>query len=100
MDRGRREAALNGRNPTFSLSTRPILAATEGAAGDRARAILDRVLINRGGALSPQRQNVGPKRPLQAASEAEEHDTRLWTADTARTSAQGNQTALVGTPMG
>src|ERR1700694_3687484 len=50
MDRVRREAALSGRNPTFSLSTRPILAATEGEAWDRARAILDQVLVNRGGA--------------------------------------------------
>src|SRR5437763_6955172 len=30
MDRVRREAPLNGRNPSFSLSTRPLLAATEG----------------------------------------------------------------------
>src|SRR5438874_4650788 len=47
MDRVRRGAALSGRNPTFSLSTRPILAATDGQAWDRARTILDRVLINR-----------------------------------------------------
>src|ERR1700739_3167534 len=53
MDRVRRDAALSGRNPTFSLSTRPILAATEGGAWDRASAILDRVLINRGGAPAP-----------------------------------------------
>src|SRR5260370_26279475 len=43
MDRVRREAALSNRRPSFSLSTRPILAATEGEAWDRARAILDRV---------------------------------------------------------
>src|SRR5437588_373200 len=49
MDRVRGEAALAGRNPSFSLSTRPILAATDGAAWDRARAILDRVLANRTG---------------------------------------------------
>src|SRR5205814_6482375 len=58
MHRVRQEAALSGRNPTFSLSTRPILAATDGKAWDRARAILDRVLSNRGGAPAPQRQNV------------------------------------------
>ena len=52
MDRVRREAALYGRNPTFSLSTRPILAATEGEAWDRAKRILDRVLVNRGGAAA------------------------------------------------
>jgi alkanesulfonate monooxygenase len=98
MDRVRREAALSGRTPTFSLSTRPILAATEGKAWDRARAILDRLLINRGGAVAPQRQNVGSKRLLQAAAEAEVHDTCLWTSLAAATGAQGNSTALVGTP--
>src|SRR4029077_14156626 len=60
MDRVRREAALSGRNPTFSLSTRPILAATEGEAWDQARAILDQVLINRGGAPAPKREWIAP----------------------------------------
>src|SRR5580658_5592146 len=98
MDRVRREAALAGRNPTFSLSTRPILAATEGAAWERARAILDRVLINRGGAPPPKRQNVGSDRLLQAAAAAEVHDTCLWTSLAVATGASGNSTALVGTP--
>jgi len=98
MDRVRREAALHGRNPTFSLSTRPILAATEGQAWDRARAILDRVLLNRGGAPAPNRQNVGSKRLLQAAAKADVHDTCLWTPLAVATGAQGNSTALVGTP--
>jgi len=98
MDRVRQEAALSGRNPSFSLSTRPILAATEGEAWDRARAILDRVLANRGGAPAPRRQNVGSQRLLQAAAEAEVHDTCLWTSLAVATGAQGNSTALVGTP--
>jgi alkanesulfonate monooxygenase len=98
MDRVRREAALHCRNPTFSLSTRPILAATEGEAWDRARAILDGVLINRGGTPAPQRQNVGSNRLLRAAAEAEVHDTCLWTPLALATGAQGNSTALVGTP--
>jgi alkanesulfonate monooxygenase len=98
MDRVRREAARFGRNPTFSLSTRPILAATEGKAWDRARDILDKVLSNRGGASAPKRQNMGSQRLLQAAAEAEVHDTCLWTSLAAATGAQGNSTALVGTP--
>jgi alkanesulfonate monooxygenase len=98
MKRVRREAALSGRNPTFSLSTRPILAATDGEAWDRARAILHRVLLNRGGAPAPKRQNVGSKRLLQAAAEGEVHDTCLWTPLAAATGASGNTTALVGTP--
>jgi alkanesulfonate monooxygenase len=98
MDRVREEAALHGRSPSFSLSTRPILASTEGEAWDRARAILDRVLVNRGGTPAPQRQNSGSKRLLQAAAEAEVHDTCLWTSLAAATGAPGNSTALVGTP--
>jgi alkanesulfonate monooxygenase len=84
--------------PTFSLSTRPILAATEGEAWDRARAILERVLINRGAAPAPKRQNAGSKRLLRVAAEAEVHDTCLWTPLATATGAQGNSTALVGTP--
>ena len=98
IDRVRKEAVLYRRKPTFSLSTRPILAATEGEAWDRARAILDRVLINRGGAAAPKRQNAGSNRLLQAAAEAEVHDTCLWTSLAVATGAQGNSTALVGTP--
>jgi alkanesulfonate monooxygenase len=98
MERVRQEAALSGRNPTFSLSTRPILAATDGEAWDRARLILDRVLVNRGGAAPPTRQNTGSQRLLQAAAAAEVHDTCLWTPLAAATGAQGNSTALVGSP--
>ncbi|HEV8678289.1 MAG TPA: LLM class flavin-dependent oxidoreductase [Stellaceae bacterium] len=98
MDRVRRAAALSGRTPTFSLSTRPILAATDGAAWDRARSILDRVQANRVGAAAPTRQNVGSQRLLQAAAAAEVYDTCLWTRLAAATGAQGNSTALVGTP--
>jgi len=98
MDRVRGEAARSGRNPTFSLSTRPILAATESEAWDRARAILEQVLVNRGGAPAPQRRNVGSQRLLRAAAEAEVHDTCLWTPLAVATGAQGNSTALVGTP--
>ena len=77
IDRVRREAAISGRTPTFSLSKRPILAATQGEAWDRARAILDRVRINREAAPAPKRQNVGSNRLLRAAAEAEVHDTCL-----------------------
>jgi alkanesulfonate monooxygenase len=97
MDRVRRAAACFYRAPRFSLSTRPILAATDGAAWDRAQAILDRVRSNRG-AAPPPRQNIGSQRLLQAAAAAEVHDSCLWTALAVATGAQGNSTALVGTP--
>ena len=95
MDRVRRQAADSGRSPSFSLSTRPILAATEGEAWDRARDILARAQAAR--PAPPQRQNVGSQRLLRAAAEAEVHDTCLWTALAAATGAPGNSTALVGT---
>ena len=44
------------------------------------------------------RQNIGSQRLLRAAAEAEVHDSCLWTALAAATGAQGNSTALVGTP--
>ncbi|HWD58871.1 MAG TPA: LLM class flavin-dependent oxidoreductase, partial [Stellaceae bacterium] len=98
MARVRGEAAQAGRRPTFSLSTRPILAASEGAAWDRARAILERVLARSGGAPPPQRQNAGSRRLLDAAQAAEIHDSCLWTPLAVATGAAGNSTALVGTP--
>ena len=52
----------------------------------------------RGGAPPPTRQNVGSQRLLQAAAEAEVHDTCLWTPLAIATGAAGNSTALVGTP--
>jgi alkanesulfonate monooxygenase len=55
-------------------------------------------VINRGGAPAPKRQNVGSQWLLQAAAEAEVHDTCLWTPLAAATGAQGNSTALVGAP--
>jgi alkanesulfonate monooxygenase len=94
----RREAALHNREPAFSLSTRPILAATDAEAWDRARSILDRVLRSRGGTPPPKRRNVGSQRLLRAAEEADVHDTCLWTPLAAATGAQGNSTALVGSP--
>jgi alkanesulfonate monooxygenase len=84
-----------GRSPSFSLSTRPILAATDGEAWDRARDILEQARAAR--PAPPQRQNVGSLRLLRAAAKAEVHDTCLWTALAAATGAPGNSTALVGT---
>lgn len=98
MERVRREAATAGRTLTFSLSTRPILARTDAEAWDRARAILDRVRTQRAGMNVPQRTNIGSQRLLQAAADAEVHDTCLWTPLAAATGASGNSTALVGSP--
>ena len=98
MERVRRTAAAAGKRPAFSLSTRPILADTEEKAWARARDILARIQAQRGGAAPPKRQNVGSERLLRAAEEREVHDSCLWMPLAQATGAQGNSTALVGTP--
>jgi alkanesulfonate monooxygenase len=87
-----------GRNPSFSLSTRPILAETEDKAWDRAHEIHRRVMEMRGGVPAPRPENVGSQRLLAAAAEGEVHDRCLWTRLAVATGARGNSTALVGTP--
>ena len=91
-------AAPFGRTPTFSVSTRPILGRTEGEAWDRAHDILDRIRDRAGGRAPRPPENAGSRRLLEAAARAELHDTCLWTPLAAATGAQGNSTALVGTP--
>lgn len=84
--------------PTFSLSTRPILARTDAEAWDRARSILDRVRTMRRGVPPPRPDNVGSQRLLAAAAQREVHDSCLWMKLAEATGARGNSTALVGSP--
>ncbi|MCR5869125.1 LLM class flavin-dependent oxidoreductase [Aquincola sp. J276] len=95
------EAARRGRTVRFSVSFRPILAATEEAAWARAEGILERTRqlrqeagYSRGG---PQ-QSEGARRLLAAAAQGSRVDKRLWTAIAQETGARSNSTALVGTP--
>jgi alkanesulfonate monooxygenase len=83
-----------GRDPGISLSTRPILAATDAAAWDRAYDILGRVHRHSSGGAAPQ--NVGSQRLLAAAAKGDVHDRCLFTPLAAATGARGNSTALVG----
>jgi len=98
----RASAAKNNRQIGFSLSLRPILAATEDAAWARANQIRERTIALREKAGLPvsghQPPNVGSQRLLQAAAQGERLDKRLWTGVAAVTGAAGNSTALVGTP--
>ncbi len=95
-----RQAAMGaGKSPPrFSLSTRPILAATDDKAWDRARDILRRVQDQRGGAPPAKPENLGSQRLLSAAAASEVHDTCLWMKLAEATGARGNSTALVGAP--
>lgn len=100
--RVRRAAAANGREVRFSLSFRPILAATESAAWARAEDILATIQRVRGqAALGPANgapQNSGSQRLLAAAAQGDRPEGRLYTAIARATGARGNTTALVGTP--
>ena len=98
MQRVRATAAASGRRPTFSLSTRPILADTEAKAWERAHQILARISEISGGAAPPTPANAGSQRLLAAAAAGDVHDTCLWARIAAATGARGNSTALVGTP--
>ncbi len=101
--RVRAAAARHGREVRFSLSFRPILAATEEEAWARAERIKQRIVELRGeAALGPATAtppNEGSRRLLEAAKQGERLDKRLWTGAAALTGARGNTTSLVGTPQ-
>ena len=86
----------------FSLSFRPILAATESLAWEKAERILHEVVRIRGeaalGPASGEPANAGSQRLLAAAALGDRPEGRLYTAIARVTGARGNTTALVGTP--
>ncbi|MFS2113268.1 LLM class flavin-dependent oxidoreductase [Herbaspirillum frisingense] len=102
--RVRTEAARHGREISFSVSFRPILAATEDAAWERAERILAETRRLRSGngsrhpAQTGPQESVGARRLLAAAEKGDRVDRRLWTAIARETGARYNSTALVGTP--
>jgi alkanesulfonate monooxygenase len=101
----RAAAAPYGRDPKFSVSLRPIPAATEAEAWERAAEILqltkERVgqaqkAWGWGGAKRDHSAARGSQRLLEYAAQGDVHDKRLWTAVAKETGAAGNSTALVG----
>lgn len=100
--RVRAAAARHNRTVQFSLSLRPILAATEDAAWARAEQIKARIVELRSKAALKTSDhappNEGSRRLLEAAAAGERLDQRLWTGAAAVTGARGNTTSLVGTP--
>ena len=99
----RASVAAAGRDPAkirFSISFRPVLAATHEAAWKRADAILARILELRGGQRATGNRNVesvGSARLLEAAKGGPVRDKLLWTEVAAVLGAGHNSTALVGT---
>src|SRR6266849_2597213 len=100
MSQFRAQAAAFGRKPGFNVSVRPIIAATEGAAWDKANRILAAMTGKKG--WSRQEEANGPvdnagKRLMSFALEADIHDERLWMPIARATGALGNTSCLVGT---
>ncbi len=96
-------ARRQGRTPPdFSLSLRPVIAATEEAAWKKAAEIVDQVRALREAAghstAGHAPANAGSQRLLDTAAQGYRVDKRLWTGVAALTGAQGNSTGLVGTP--
>ncbi|WP_091226012.1 LLM class flavin-dependent oxidoreductase [Microbacterium sp. 3J1] len=105
----RAAAAAHGRTVEFSLSTRPIIGATEEEAWRRADRIYadTEELLRRAAsgnplefARPPQREPdaVSADRLQQHAARGDVHDERLWLGITRLTGPAGNSTAPVGTP--
>jgi len=99
------QAAAFGRTPGFNVSVRPIIAASEGAAWDKANKILAAMTGTMTGAKGWSRQEAmsGPvdnagKRLMGFALERDVHDERLWMPIARATGALGNTSCLVGTP--
>jgi alkanesulfonate monooxygenase len=101
----RAAAAPYARDPRFSVSLRPIPAATESEAWSRAEEILELTKARAGelrkswGWGADKRDHVearGSQRLLEYAAQGDVHDKRLWTAVAKETGAAGNSTALVG----
>ena len=97
MSRIRTEAARYGRQPRFNVSFRPILAQTEAAAWEKARGILAQLQKNPQ-ALPVATEAEFSRRLLRLADEGEVYDECLWTGLVRVSGANGNTTALVGTP--
>jgi alkanesulfonate monooxygenase len=97
----RAQAANFGQIPAFNISLRPIIAASEGAAWDKANRILAAMTGKKG--WSRQEEASGPvdnagKRLMHFALQADIHDQRLWMPIARATGALGNTSCLVGTP--
>jgi alkanesulfonate monooxygenase len=101
MTQFRAQAAAFGRTPGFNVSVRPIIAATEAAAWDKANRILAGMTGNKGWsrqeAMSGPVDNAG-RRLMSFALESDIHDERLWMPIARATGALGNTSCLVGTP--
>jgi alkanesulfonate monooxygenase len=99
------ETAGREQAPRISVSFRPILAATDELAWERAYRILEQTKAAVDAAppalqqfLKSSQKSVGSERLLAASDKGDRHDRALFTAISKATGAPGNSTALVGSP--
>ncbi len=96
----RKLAAAFGRAVGFNVSLRPIIAAREGDAWDKANRILAAMTGKKG--WSRQEHAGGPVdnagKRLMSFADQDIHDERLWMPIARVTGALGNTSCLVGTP--
>jgi alkanesulfonate monooxygenase len=91
-------------HPRIWVSFRPIIAATDELAWQRAERILGGIRDNftpktpvpAGAGVPARPQNEGSRRLLAIAGRGERHDRALWTPTATATNAAGSSTALVG----
>ncbi|KAB8312138.1 LLM class flavin-dependent oxidoreductase [Erwinia endophytica] len=97
----RAAAARHGRQIGFNISFRPIIAATEKEAWEKAEYIRETArqkLLESGHDFGlPKPQSVGAQRLMAAANEGERLDKNLWTGIAKLVAGGYNSTALVGT---
>lgn len=106
IERVERECAAAGRpRPKIQVAFRPILAATEEKAWERAWDVVGTIESRRGaknpwtrGTKQRTPENTGSKRLLEIAERGERFDKALFTRTAKATGAVGNSNALVGTP--
>ncbi len=99
-------AADRSTPPRISVSFRPITAATDALAWERAHEILGatRQRVHAGAEIKGWRRSrsdhdsAGSQRQLAAAAGGERYGKALWTSLASATGAGGNSTALVGSP--
>ena len=101
IQRVRAEAAKHQRDIDFSVSFRPIIAATEAEAWEKAEHILH-VATERaaqsGDGFKAKPDSVGAQRLRATAAQGKVVDKRLWTGIAQLVGGGHNSTALVGTP--
>lgn len=101
IQRVRAEAAKHQRQLDFSVSFRPIIAATEKQAWEKAEEILHVAtehVAQRGVGAKNKPNSVGAQRLLATAAQGNVVDKRLWTGIAKLYGGGHNSTALVGTP--